>query len=116
MKSEANNASGKIAVATFVIFVSLLGILVSYWYGLGWFFLLQTFREFLFAIPRLYLLLIQIVAGEKFAEEERSRLRKNRLFTSSTLARRAFFALAVTVLVFWKANLPLYKIVEMINR
>lgn len=114
MKSETTITSGKIAVGAFIVLLSLAGILVSYWYGFGWFFLFQTIREFLFAIPRLYLLLIKIVAGNTLAEKESWRLEKNRLFTSPALARRAFFSLALTIFVFWKANIPLYRVIEMI--
>jgi hypothetical protein len=114
MKSETTTTSRKIVVAAFVGLLSLAGILVSYRYGLGWFFLFQTIREFLFAIPRLYVLLIQIAAGSQLAEKESLKLEKNRLFTSPALARRAFFSLALTILMFWKANIPLYRVIEMI--
>jgi hypothetical protein len=115
MKLQTNTSSDKVVVATLVVLLSLLGILLSYWYGLGWFFLFQTIREFLFAIPQFYLPLIRIAAGQKFAEEESSRIRKNQLFISPALARRALFSLGITILIFWKANIPLYKIVELIN-
>ena len=115
MKSDPNIRSGKIAIAMFIVLLSLFGLVVSYWYGLGWLFLTQTIREFLFANPRLYLLLIRTVAGHTLAEAESSRLGKNRLFTSPALARRALFSLALTIFVFWKANIPLSKIIEIIR-
>jgi hypothetical protein len=115
MKSDANIRPGKIAIAIFIVLLSIGGLVISYWYGLGWLFLTQTIREFLFANSQLYLLLIRTVAGHTLEEAESSRLGKNRLFTSPALARRAVFSLALTILVFWKANIPLFKIIEIIR-
>ena len=115
MKSETTFRKERTAVALLIVLLSVCGILASYWYGLGWFFLFQTIREFVFATPGLYLLFIQITAGNLSAKEENLRLEKNRLFTSPSLARRAFFSLALTILIFWKANIPLYRIIEMIR-
>ena len=115
MKSPDNTLSGKIVFASLIILSSLIGILASWWYGLGWFFFFQTIREFLFAIPGFYLPIIHIVAGQKFADEERSRLKNNQFFTSPALARRAVFSLAITILAFWKFNAPLFNIISLLK-
>ena len=114
MEPRTDKLRGKKIAATSFVLLSFSGILVSYWHGLGWLMLSQTIRELLFAIPRFYLRLVYMISDREFAEKETIRLQGKSLFASPSLARRAIFSIAMTILVFWKVNIPIHRIVELI--
>jgi hypothetical protein len=95
-----------------VIFLLLsfwfIGLLISFWYGLGWFFLSETLRRILMAIPQTYIKFLRVFVSDERAEEEK-------LLISQKNARLMYvwrFIVAciwviLTIFVFLKINIRL---------
>jgi hypothetical protein len=114
MKQKKGVLLGKAGGVIFVLIISVLGIFMAWRFGFGWFFLFQTVREFLFAVPWTYRVIMQMV-GVKYVEELDQKLARSQFFISPALGRRAIFSLVLTMLVFWKANIPLHKVIDFIT-
>lgn len=115
MKTSEAKPPSRLRWIAFYVFFYTIGLVISFWFGLGWFMLFQFIPRLLFAIPKFYFPTIRFLAGTEFMVEEKKR-RHEKWFTSPSFARNAFIALFVTFLTFWKANIPLYKIIEIVIR
>ena len=105
----SNNLRQKIKLIVYYFVMWIIGFLLAFWFGLGWFFLFHTLRYFLFASPRLYLPMIKIVVGADFAESERIKFKgkENRWFISPISVALTLINMLFTFFVFWKINIPI---------
>ncbi len=94
-------------LAACILFLSGAGLFLAFFFGLGWFFLAQSIRESLFAIKALYLFLVRIGGDPTLVEKETLRLSQKEVFVSSSMARRLFISIGITILVFLKLNVVL---------
>jgi len=94
---------------------SFVGFVLAFWYGLGWFILLQTMRILFFTIPQLHLPVMQIVFGLEFTEEwRRAKLEKKSRWYSVSSILTPVLMIMLTILFFWKINIPLIDLLNMI--
>jgi hypothetical protein len=94
----------------------IIGLVLAYWLGLGWYMLIMTLRSVILFIPQIYLPTIRLVVGSEFVEQERIRLIESE---SLTLPSKAFFSsftirLLITIIMFWKANIPLRMLISLV--
>lgn len=115
MKTYETNPSSRLRWVAFYAFFYITGLLISFWFGLGWFVLFQFIPRLIFALPLFYFPTIRFLAGTEFMIEEKKRIH-GKWFTTPSFVRNALIALLVTFLTFWKANIPLYKIIEIVIR
>jgi ABC-type sulfate transport system permease subunit len=94
----------------------VIGIILAYWYGLGWFLLLQTVRRIIFAFPSLLIPWMQVTTTPEIVREMKHSLleKSDSLKTSKSALFQALSYLLGTILIFWKANIPLKDILKVI--
>jgi hypothetical protein len=114
-----NTSSPKGHGVRFAIFYgsfSLIGLLLAFWYGLGWLILFQTLRRFLFVTPVFYIPIARFLVSPEFAKEEKVRTvdRGFRWVKSPISAIVTIFTILLTVLCFWKINIPLIDVIKML--
>jgi hypothetical protein len=101
----------KIRTAIFLLSPWIAGVALAFWFGLGWFFLLETLRRVVIAIPQLYIPLLRILVGTERADEEKRLLdQKNvRLFYAWRVVVAVIW-LTLTIVVFYTTNIRLISI------
>ena len=112
LKTEPSNREQGFKLILFYFSFSVLGIALAFWFGLGWFVLFQTIRSLFFSVTRLRIFAVRVLIGEEFADLEESRLPNKRFvfFLSRKSAISTVFMIIITVLFFWKINIPLISI------
>lgn len=95
----------------------IIGLLLAYWFGMGWFILIHTLRGLFISIPRINIPVLRFLIDPEFAKNRDEQwLKKNgRWFTSRTAIIVNLINILLTVLGFWKINIPLYVIVKMLT-
>jgi hypothetical protein len=80
---------------TIIVLLALwvIGVALAFWFGLGWFFLLETLRRIVMAIPIVYFAFLRIVVGSERANEERELLSKKNV--------RMFYVWRFIVALMW---------------
>jgi hypothetical protein len=84
------------------------GILCAYWIGMAWFFLFHTISILLASSPRLYLPVWSLLMGKDFTEglKERLSISNKQWFVSKSAMALNLFDILLTLLAFWKINVP----------
>ena len=88
---------GVIKIVIFNLLFWSVGVGLAYWFGLGWFFLLGTFRRLFIAIPWLYIPTVRVFFGSERSEAERRKL------SESTGLLRWHYALQTIIILAWIA-------------
>lgn len=98
----------KTRVIIFLLSLWIIGVVLAIWFGLGWFFLIETLRRILIAIPKIYLIFLRLVVSPQHADEEKQRLTQKqvRIFYAWRMII-ALIWLLLTVVVFLYANIRL---------
>ena len=115
-----SRSKDKVALLYFLAFTYsfyVIGLLLAFWYGMGWFLFFHTARGIFTSIPRIYLPTIRVLIGPESIKELEAYLlsrSKGGWFVSKTAILLNLVNIILTLLVFWKANVPLYKMVEVI--
>ena len=106
--------SSKARISAFILSFWLIGITLAIWFGLGWLILFQTIRLIIFLIPQFYLAAIRIVAGDEFMREEVEK-KGNRKLLSWKNITIILLNILLTVLFFWKINIPVIDIYNLLT-
>lgn len=108
MKPRSISTQSKIQTILFFLMLWILGVALAVWFGLGWFFLIETLRRVIIAIPTTYIIFLRIVVSPTRAEEEKRLLEQKevRLFYIWRLIV-ALIWLLLTIIVFLSANIRL---------
>jgi len=104
-----------VIVAGFELGFWLLSIVIAFWFGLGWLFLIGTVRRLFVAIPWLYLPTITILMGESRSEAERARILRggsNMRWHYILQAAITLGWLTMTILAFTYANVRLVDVIS----
>ena len=104
----------KIRFSIFIASFTIIGVVLALWFGLGWFFLMQTIRGIIIKVPVISSNVIGIVIGHEYAKEisKNQIMTGKRFFISKSSAFITLLNLALTVLFFLRANVP---VIEIIN-
>ena len=98
----------------FLLFSTLLvvGILLGYWIGLGWFFLVHTVSVLFASSPRLYIPVVRLLIDKESGERLQERLsrHKGQWFVPKSAIALNLFNLLLTAFVFLKINIPLHDV------
>ena len=100
-----------IRIILFLLALLIAGSLLSLWFGLGYFFLFESIRRIIIAVPQLYISFLRLVVSEERANEEKNLLEKKNIHV--IYIWRAIVAciwLILTFLVFRFANVRLIDI------
>ncbi len=103
----------------FLFYVSffVIGLLLWYWFGMGWFMFMYTLRRFFLSFSPLHIPVVRLLMGSEYDKEEmKDKINGNHLFVSRTSAIQLMISIILTIIVFWKYNMPLYQIVERVIR
>jgi len=102
-----------IRVVIFLLFLWVVGVVLAFWFGLGWFFLLEALHRCLIAVPQVYIpFLRRIVGVERADEEERLLDQKNvRSFYIWRIVVAAIWII-LTVVVFLTVNIRLVSLFQ----
>jgi hypothetical protein len=92
----------------------VIGILLAYRFGLGWFFLLHTISVLLASSPRLYIPVVRLLVSKESSERLQERLSgyKRQWFVPKSATALNLFNLLLTALAFWKINTPLHVVLS----
>ena len=111
-----NNIRKRYNFIIFYVCLYTIGFALAFWFGMGWLILMGTIPYLFLSVPRLYIPLSRLLAGDEFAEAEAQRIategKANSWFISKTSARIILFRLLLIGFVFWKANIPLGTIIK----
>ena len=101
-----------IVLSLFFLYLSFLvvGILLAYWFGLGWLFLFHTICVLFASSPRLYMPVVRPLISKESGERLQGRLSgyKRQWFVPQSAIALNLFNLLLTALAFWKINIPLH--------
>lgn len=92
----------------FLLSLWIVGIGLALWFGLGWFFLVETLRRIIIALPKIYIPFLSAVVSTERADEEKQLLsqREVRMFYTWRFIV-ALIWLLLTVFVFLYTNIRL---------
>lgn len=92
----------------------VIGLLLWYWFGMGWFMLMYTLRRFFLSFYPLHIPIVRILMGSKYDKEAeiRYRLKGNHLFVSRSSVILLVVSIIITIFIFWKYNISLHQIIE----
>lgn len=111
MKTDSKITMPVIRVTLFLLFLWLVGFLLSIWFGLGWFFLFESIRRIIIAVPQIYIPFLRLVVSVERASEEINLLeKKNARLLYAWRGIVACIWLILTVVVFKFANVRLIDI------
>lgn len=108
MKDHSLSAQSNARTIIFLLSLWIVGIALALWFGLGWFFLIETLRRIIIAIPKIYLTFLRVVVSPERANEEKQLLSQKKV--RILYAWRMIVALIwwlLTVVVFLYANIQL---------
>jgi hypothetical protein len=114
MNPRHNKATTILFLLLFYLFFLGTSIFLSYWFGIGWFFLIHTIIVLLASSPRLYIPVASPFIGKVATEKLRERfIRENThwFYPQSAIVLNLFNFL-LTLLAFWKVNIPLRTIIH----
>src|SRR5689334_10286105 len=93
MKHPSLSTQPKARTIIFLLVVWIIGIMLAFWFGLGWFFLIETLRRIILAIPTVYLAFLRHVVSAERANEEKQLLRQKEV--------RIFYVWRLIVALIW---------------
>jgi hypothetical protein len=95
----------------------IIGLLLWYWFGMGWFMLMYTLRRLFLSFSPLHILVVRLFMGSEYNKEEiQYKLKGNHWVVSRSSAIVLIVSIILTIFTFWKYNIPLYLIVERVIR
>jgi hypothetical protein len=111
---ESMSLNQRLKFIAFYIAFWIIGFIFAFWIGLGWLMLFETIQSLIFTFPRLYLLTLRLIFGKEFEEGEKFNMVKKGTYKviSWKLAIRTVISIALTILFFWKINIPLVEFVK----
>lgn len=114
---ETNKPSHRVKqIIIFYIGFYLIGLIMAFWFGMGWFILFHTIRGFINSMPVLYLSVLQYIdpTDAKRTWHESLNSQPNQWFTSKTALVVNIVNIGLTILGFWKINIPLQSIIKLV--
>lgn len=96
---------------------SLLGFLLWFFLGLGWFFLMIFIRHLLFGVVYLYILVLQKLISPEIAGMEKELITSSGgrfIKTTNSLFLISLYAVA-TIFIFWKVNISIIEIIHLVS-
>lgn len=105
----------RILAGNFIGF-GIIGIALAFWAGLGWIMLFQAIQSLIFTFPPLYLLIVRMLFGADVWNREKSLMKEEDTYrlVSWRLAISTVISVGLTILFFWKINIPIIRIIRMI--
>lgn len=111
MKTDSKITMPVIRTVLFLLLLWSVGLLLSIWFGLGWFFLFESIRRIIIAIPQIYIPFLMLIVSTERASEEVSILeKKSARWLYAWRCIVACIWLILTVVVFKFANVRLIDI------
>lgn len=108
MKTDSKITMPMVRTVLFLLLLWLVGLLLSIWFGLGWFFLFESIRRIIIAIPQIYIPFLRLVVSTERATEEESILeKKSARWLYMWRGIVACIWLILTIVVFKLANIRL---------
>lgn len=111
--------SEKIRFGIFYISFSIIGLLVAFWYGFGWFIFFTVLRRVVIQIPEFYIPVIRFVVSKRFSQQEREKLERD-LKTGINGLRKNILRIMIWIIFicigFWKINIPIIDIITLTNK
>jgi len=105
-----------IILPLFFLYLSFLvaGILLAYWFGLGWLFLFHTISVVFASSPRLYIPVVRFLISKEAGERLQQQLYgyKRQWFMPKSAIALNLFNLLLTALAFWKIHIPLRAVIS----
>jgi hypothetical protein len=94
----------------------IIGLLLWYRFGMGWFMLMYTLRRLFISFSPLHIPIVRLFMGSEYDKELeiRYKLKGNPWFISRASAIQVMVSIILTILTFWKFNMPIYRIVELV--
>jgi SNF family Na+-dependent transporter len=108
MKDRSLSTQSKARTIIFLLSLWIVGMVLTLWFGLGWFFLIETLRRIIIAIPKIYLPFLRVVVSLERANEEKQLLNQKevrKFYTWRMIV--ALIWLLLTIIVFLYANIRL---------
>ena len=103
----------KIRTIFFLLSFWIIGVVLAFWFGIGWFFLSETLRRIIIAIPQIFIPVLRVVIGNEQADEEYRLLsQKNIQFFYIWRVVVALIWLILTIVVFSIANIRLISLFQ----
>jgi hypothetical protein len=116
MNSQNKKINIIVYILLFYLLLLCLGIFFAYWLGMGWFFMFHTIGVLIASSPRLYIILFGPLLNKdtlaKLIESEI--VKKPQFFLSKSAIALNLINIVVTILAFWKINVPIKIAVEAI--
>jgi hypothetical protein len=107
-------------IKLFLLYIGfyIVGLSLAYWYGMGWFILFHTLRGLFNSIPRINVPILRFLIdpGYLINIEDQWLNKKSPWFKSITSLVVNIFNVLLTIFGFWKINIPLRVIVDMLVR
>lgn len=102
----------------FYISFLVVGLLLWYWFGMGWFMLMYTLRQFFLSFSPLHIPVVRLLMGSEYKKELeiQYKLKGNHLFVSRSSLIQLMVSIILTIFTFWKYNMPLNQIIERVIR
>ena len=113
-----NNTPHKsnITLSLFFLYLSflLVGILLAYLFGLGWFFLFHTICVLFASVPRLYIPVVRLLISKESGDRLQEQLSayKRQWFVPKSALALNLINLVLTAIAFWKINIPLRVVIS----
>ncbi len=102
-------------IETLKLIVSLIafwfvGVIIAFFAGLGWFFLIETLRRILFLVPKLNTAVINFILGRE-TRKVPGDINKAPCGLLCVVMRYAIICawIIMTIFVFWKANIRIFE-------
>ena len=112
--SNSQSKTKKMRFGCFYFTFTIIGLLLAFWFGFGWFILLQTIRQIMFTITPLYILVLMKFVDPEYANSKKLSLGSS-WFTSYTSVVTLVFLILLTVLFFWKINISVVDIIGLMR-
>jgi hypothetical protein len=108
MRNHSLSVQSKARTIVFLLSFWVVGISLALWFGLGWFFLIETLRRIIIAVPKVYLAFLRVLVSDERANEEKQLLirKEVRMFYAWRFII-ALIWLLLTVIVFLYVNIRL---------
>ena len=113
---ETKKPHGVKQIVFFYFGFYLIGLILAFWFGMGWFILIHTIRGIINSIPILYLSVFQFIDSPATILKHNKSLNSQPIqwFTSKTALVLNIVNIVLTILGFWKINIPLQSIIKFV--
>lgn len=103
----------KIRFFSFYLSFSVVGLLLAYWFGFGWFILFITLRRAIMTIPEIYIPIVHNVVGQEFSQIEKAHIYQKKINSRKIIT--IILWIMLVFFGFWKINIPIRDMISVIG-